>query len=302
MRTRVSDGFFSGTDRILFPVLLFCCLFGVLGTSLQAATEEVASRMEDGWREASIFLFQQAHETFADQAPEVSTDRERKLGLAVTRLALQPRTQGNIAEAARELTELMKEDATDASGRAAQFYLARVYEVHEAPAEREKARELFYDLASRHPGDLFTELAAVRVLSIELENAADSGEDPAAVVSRLAPLAKNLTSDTGRREYHANAGLMLAAMQGDRSTALRELEVAASYPGGLPQIRALILLSAATLAQELGEFSTARTFYLRFIDEFPREFRRYSVQKILETLPEQDKKPEQSPPDSNIGG
>jgi len=278
----------TAAGRFFVKLFLPLCIWG--GVQIQASSEGFGD-VGKGWREAAIFQFQEAHQTFLSKASTGQEERERRLGTAITKLAIQPRTHWNIKEATNELKQLVDENRDDEIGRAARFYLARIYEVHTAPPDKSQARQLFYDLALEPECDIFKELAATRVLSIDLEEAASQGRNLSEVLKKLDLLAANLQTDLGKREYHTTAGLMLTALSDEPEAALRELEIAAAIPGGLSRVRASVLLSAAAHAERLGQNQTARNFYSQFVEEFPRDFRRYAVEKILESLPEEDGAP-----------
>lgn len=254
------------------------------GDAGEAATPR--QELDSAWQQASRFLFRDAHEGFnAMEGGDAGEARMRRLGLAVTTLGLQPRTQRNIQRAELQLRALIDENPSDFSGRFARFYLARLLETHATTPDPEAARELYYQLLLEQPGHPMLELAASRIAYNDLYTAgADPGALAAAELS-LRPLAELLQTPAGRREFHTAVAFTLNELGGDPQTALDHALIAAEIPNPLPQMQSTNLLLAAGLAAESGRTELARHYYTRFVSEFQRDGRNYSVRKILETMP-----------------
>jgi len=268
------------------PLLPLAGLFLICGLALTsggiAESAGPESMEERGWQEASIFLFQEAHETFSDRRQPAS--RESALGEAVTFLGLQPRTTRNVQRAQEALQKLIDENPDDSVGLAARFFLARLFEIHLSDPDLSKARELYDSLRLEGAGDPFAEMAASRVAIIDLYQTGGDPESMTLVLESIKDFPENLKTPIGRREFFANVGLTLVDMDGDPGEALQYLLAAAEYSFPLPQVESIVFLAIGQLAEDAGDLATAKDFYSQFVEQFPRDARRYSVERMLEEL------------------
>ncbi len=254
-----------------------------------AKTEVKPPSSLDHWEEAAVFLFQEAHRGFAKSAALASREgdtqeaRANRLGEGVTLLTIQPRTQGNIQRAQEIFEELIAGDAKDESGLAARMSLARLFEFHTSPQEHTKARELYSGLVDDGVGDPVAELAASRLVLIDLY-AANSIEELNAAAQQLAPIGAKLQTTIGRREFYTNLGLTMHALKGDHQLAVEYLIAAEREGLPMQQIDAPVLLAIAALAEELGDMELAKEYYTTFVNRYQRDSRRYSVLEILENM------------------
>jgi tetratricopeptide (TPR) repeat protein len=267
-------------------VLIFCALLLFPSSATAQEVPEPENPHMDAWQKASRFSTQEAHEDFARALAEgIGDERRNQLGLALTRLGLQPRTQRNIKQATEELQKLIAENPRDETGLLAKFYLARVLEMHQNSPEPEKARELYLEVLRERTGNPLLELGAARVALFDLYEAADDPVSLREAAENLRELEPLILSTGGRREFHTMVGSVLAEIGGDKAIALRHMKEASNIPSPLPQVQSHNLLVTAALAEELGDLATAREFYTRFVEQFKRDNRNYSVRYILEHLP-----------------
>jgi tetratricopeptide (TPR) repeat protein len=275
---------------VVRPLLLLGLLLLGLGP-WSAAAEELPETEEpnpslEAWQQTSRFLFQDAHDTFAKIASKDDSSRADRLGVAVTRLGLQPRTQRNIQLATAELEALIAENPDDNFGMMAKFYLARTYEMHQANPDPEAARQLYWEILQQRPGIAVLEQGASRIALLDLYAA---GHDPEALretAINLGSLAEYLQTPAGQREFHTTMGMTVSELGGDFALALEHMKKAVAIPNPLPQMQSTNILVTAELAKSVGDLKTAREFYQKFVDEFRRDSRNYSVRRLLEDLPE----------------
>jgi hypothetical protein len=264
---------------------IFLSAFPAMGAEVENSDPKVSLR--SAWQQATRFLFREAHEEFKScPTASLEDERLRQLGLAVTLLGLQPRTQGNIQNAEASLRRLISENSSDSAGRFARFYLARLLETHAASPDPKTARDMYYELLLERPAHPMLELAAARIAYHDLYSAGEDPEKLSAAEANLRPLSELLETPAGRREFHSAVANSLNELNGDRTAALEHMQRAASIPSPLPQIQSMNILLVAELAYTLGKYDLAREYYTKFAKEFQRDSRNYSVRKILETLPE----------------
>lgn len=268
---------------LTFVILKASTPFGLAESSSAPSGQDLVLQ---GWEQASIFLFDEAHQSFRKaEGQEGVNERDRRLGEAVTLLALQPRTQGNILAAERILEQLGEENPHDATGLAARFHRARVHENHLTPPDIQTARVLYEGVISDASGNPLAELAAARLVLLDLFAAGNEPAALAAAEKRLRPLGETLQTDIGRREFHSAMGMSINLLRGDPQTALDHLMKATRFSFPMPQQETEILLVAGALAEEIGDYELARSIYTRFVDNFSRDSRNYSVRRLLEDLP-----------------
>lgn len=272
------------THAIAVIMAIFLSAFPAMGADVEN-TDSKAS-LGSAWQQATRFLFREAHNEFKSLPTEsLEDERLRQLGLAVTLLGLQPRTQGNIQNAEASLRRIISENPSDSAGCFARFYLARLLETHSASPDPKTARDMYYELLLERPAHPMLELAAARIAYHDLYSAGENPEKLSAAEANLHPLSELLETPTGRREFHSAVANSLNELNGDRSAALEHMTIAASIPSPLPQIQSMNILLVAELANHLGKYDIAREYYTKFAKEFQRDSRNYSVRKILETLP-----------------
>jgi len=236
------------------------------------------------WQAAATFMFKDAHRQFIEAAGEEGVgESERQLGEALALLNLQPRTQGNIRRAAELFGRVAEADAHGTSGLSARYYLARIWEQHASPPDPARAAQLYRKLLVDGRGHLLPELAASRLVNMELF-ATGSREELDAREHELAPLGELLRHPVSRREFYHNLGSSLLLLDGDRERAVGYLELAndAGYTRTASESGALISIAEAALA--LGDEETARTYYAKFVERYPRNFRSYHARQQLARL------------------
>ena len=248
----------------------------------RSGESEEAPEESQSWNLATQFLFQEAHESFRSSA---QNSRERRLGEALTLLVLQPRTNAKIRQAQQELQNLATENPQDPAGKAARFFLARIEEMHAAKPDLERARDSYLLLLADGDGDPFSEMAASRIVLIDLYGASESPEKISEVIEDLRPIGDLLRTDSGKREFFTNQGFALVELGGDPRTAMESLIAADEIGQPLPMVDADALLVIGGLAESLGETAIARKYYKKFVARYRMDNRRYSVERFLEKLP-----------------
>ena len=239
----------------------------------------------ENWQKTAIFLFQEANKNFAKAAAKQTGEeaRENRLGEAVTLLALQPRTQGNITKAQTIFEELISQNPKDGIGFAARLHLGRLFQVHATPTDPEKARAIYSELVADGAGDPLAELAAYRLVNIELYSA-DSPEAMNAAARKLAPLGETLKTPVGRREFYGSLAAALYRFHGDKRLAMEYFIIAKDQGISVQQFDSGLLIVIGSLAEELGETEIAKKYYTLFVNDYKRDARRHAVIQKLKQL------------------
>lgn len=235
---------------------------------------------------ASRFLFNDAERTFT-QATD-GTARERELALALALLGAQPRSRQNIQSAESSLRALVASSPHDHVGRMARFHIGRILESHrfDPPQENElaEARSIYLELLNDKTGHPLLELAASRIVLIDLMARNPGKQEIPSRVKELRSLQPLLQTESGQREFHLTLGNTLVERECMPEAALDHLLAAAAFPQPLPQVRADNLLGVASLASHLGRNALAKEYFQKFLAEFQRDSRAYTVRQILTRL------------------
>lgn len=231
------------------------------------------------WRDASLSLFKEAHGAFAAAA-----GREARLGHAITLLAQQPRTAGNVDAAAEALEALIAESPADETAIVARFYLGRLEQLHRTPENPGAAVAHFKRLIAEHPGSPWAEQAAVKVALIELHEAISAAERLRRFEHHR-QIAPALATAPARRDLH----LLLAdvALRFDLGEALALDELLAADRAGIVRTtaQAQIWVQIGELARRTGRDEVAREHYRKFLAAFERDNRRGMILEHLAALP-----------------
>lgn len=148
------------------------------------------------WREVSRLLVADAHRAFHSDASDA---REARYGEAVTLLNKQPRTEANIERARRLFEQLAGPEGADDFSAAARYYLGRIEQVHRLTPNLPRAKEIYAELMADRPGDMYAQLAGVKLCLLNLYA---SGPDRGQRLAAGEQLAGFFTLPEAKRDYH----------------------------------------------------------------------------------------------------
>jgi hypothetical protein len=163
--------------------------------------------------------------------------------------------------------------------------LGRIEQIHRATPDYEAARLRFKRLYDRLPQNGIAQRAYVNWVLLTLYEATP-------VTGRLARLDEldavgdSLTSASARRDMHLTLADAYLRFGGSRERALHHLIEAEAAGVVLPANRANVLVRIGELSESLGHRETAGIYYRKFLQEFIRDNRVYSVQHRLADLGE----------------
>lgn len=244
-----------------------------LGAPLAAAPAPAAA---SGWIELTRWSLPEAAATFA---PAAAVDRLAALGAATTLVELPPKTPERLAEATRRLEALVAADPADEPGLMARWLLARLAHVHRSPADLAAARAHYtalFESGGAHP---LAQHAGVKLALLTLY--ADTPADPAARLTAAATIGPHLTLPSARRDYHLLMARAHQFFQLPEAAILPHL-VAADATGELShREQANVLYSLADLARRLDRPELAAAAASRFVQQFPRDERTFTVRQWL---------------------
>jgi len=264
-----------------------CCLAvataGLAAIALSAAPAKEAgapqSPIERGWRLEMQSQFREAHETFAAAADS----RDVRFARAMTLLNVQPKTRGNIDEAASALQALAAEDSRDDIGVAAKYFLGRIEEAHRYEPDVQRALEIYTELIREHPEHYYGQMALVKWGVLRLyDPAGDAGRR--AVLDELRAVGKRLTHRDAQRAFHMMLADAICRFELSDALALEHLLAAARLGAATRMAEADLYVRVGELARIEGKTDLAAEYYRRMLERFPRDTRAYMIRQRLRDL------------------
>jgi hypothetical protein len=260
--------------------LLFCAASPAPGTAAPAseAREAAAPGLADAWRKVALNLFTDAHRDFLALPGE-----EARLGAALTRLQLQPKTAANVDAAAAALRELAAA-GDPVLAPVALHTLARIEHVHRLRPDLSAAVARYEELRRLYPDHPLADEAVVRLAIIAFQDPSPP-ERAAAELARFAALASDLRSADARRDLHLLLADTALRLRHDEAFALEHYLAAEAAGIHLAAIRTTVLVSIGELAARLGRPEVARRHLEDYLVFAPRDNRRTLVLERLASLP-----------------
>lgn len=260
-------------------------LLGVLSCHTSRAANE--NEIELSWHQASRYLFQDAYESFRELA-KTSKDaslRNVRLGEALTLLNVQPKTRGNIQESADLLSALVKENAGDEVGITAKYYLGRIEQVHRFEPDHKLASEQYRQLFDMFPQHRMAQLAFVKWGMLQIYSKI-STEELQQRIETLESMSGILTDKPTLREYHMLIADAYARLLTNGEAALNHLIAAEALGFSSQRIEANTLVRIGETALQLGKPEIALPYYRKFVAQFPRDNRNYTVRQRIKKIEE----------------
>lgn len=262
---------------------LFASIAALTGSAL-FSSPSVHHQVLSAWQTTSTGLFNDAHTLFSAHSTLHPTDRETRLGEAMTLLQLQPKTERLITRSVALLDALIKENAHDEIGLNARYFRGRIEHIHRTPADPAAALSHYAQLHHDHPTHPLAAQALIKIALIELYQP-QPPEALAASFHTLTEKAHALPPGYGRRDLHLVLGeASLRLGLGDSSARFHFTE-ALREGISAPTLRADVLVRLGELARILGDTEEARLHYQAFLDQFPRDSRRLMISQRLSNLP-----------------
>lgn len=237
------------------------------------------------WEDVSVGLFNDAHGTFAAEAEKsAATDRRtQRFGEAVALLNVQPRTSSNIDEADAILNEVRTAAPGDDLGIEARYLQGRIAQVHLAQPNLAKAETIFSELHQAHPTHPVGQRAQVKLAVIRLYAPLDASERRRRFDDITAGVS-SLTDPGAKVQMHLLLGEVARRFNYGAEQELSHV-LAADQTGVIKRsLQVQVLVRIGDLARLTGKNDLARTYYTRFLEEFPRTDRRSTIEGYLSAL------------------
>ena len=237
------------------------------------------------WEAATNYRYNQAYRAFLrlQKTEDLSIRREAVFGEALMLLNVQPKTSGNI-ERARELFEGIAEERVDDDlSVQSLYYIGRIYQTHQRVTDYKSSARFFLLAIEREPDHAYGQMAVVRLANVWLYEPV-----PKAVklerYERLRALGGNLTFRPAQRDFNYVAGVACLCFELSPERAMEHLKVLETVEVHQPRSRASLYARIGETARKSGDASTARVYFQKFLDEFPRELRTQLIRDRLNQL------------------
>jgi hypothetical protein len=263
----------------------FACRFGLscfaagalaAGVARGAADSAAKVGLSGAWQTLSIGFYSDA----IDQFTATGSAREAQLGLAIAQLNRPPVTPSSLAEAQRQLTQLAGDDLI---GHAARYFLGRFRQMHPMTPDPAAAARDYEQLVATGADDTWCRLALAKLAILRLTILPAPGE-LAAQLAAVEPLLARTADPATQHDLH----LVLAEARLNHriydAITLGHLQAALATTRESDTMRADLLIQIARVASLLGDRATARTNYERFLRDYPKERRCYTVGEAMAHL------------------
>ena len=249
---------------------------GLLVAAAGNAAEPAKTTLADAWQTLSIGFYSDA----IDQFTATGTSREAQLGLAIAQLNRPPVTPSSLAEAQRQFKQLSGDDMV---GHAARYFLGRFWQMHPMTPDPATAVREYEQLVATGADDTWCRLALAKLAILRLTVL----PAPGAVATQLAAVEPLLARTADPATQHDLHLVIAEARLNHRiydATTLGHLQAAFATTREADTMRADLLIQVARVASLLGDRATARENYERFLRDYPKERRCYTVSEALAHL------------------
>ena len=238
--------------------------------------------MDQAWEKAASLLTSEAYEDFEQILKSGKSPREAGLGVALMLLNKQPKTDGNLDRAA-EIFDQVSASGDDDIGMLAGYYRARIEQFHRRALDPAKAIDLFSKLIERNPGHPVAQYAVVKRAMMEIYD--DSPvEAKRQRVAGLEESVERMSYPPAKRDLHLLIADTYVRLFPDDARTLKHLLAADAIGITRTKPKADVWVRIAELARLLGDRKTAGTYYRKYLKEFQRDNRHYTIEERLKEL------------------
>jgi hypothetical protein len=263
--------------RRCFPPVWACAALALAVRAGTAEARAAGPSLADAWQTLSTGFYDDAIRQFA----ATGNSREAQLGIAMAQFNRPPVTSSSLDDARAQFERLAA--GNDASGRAARYFLGRLQQLHPMAPDPTAAARTFERLVATGADDRWCRLALVKLAVLRL-TVLPSAHGPAAQLAGAEPLLARTADPVTRRDLHLVISEARMHHQLYDAITLGHLQSALGEPTVPADLRADLLIQIAQVARRLGDHGTARAHYERYLREFPKDRRFYTVQQALAHL------------------
>lgn len=262
-------------------------LVGVAAVLATTALADDRARISEAWQKATL-LAPDSNKEFASllrRAGGATVERELRFGYALTLLVRPPSTEANWKEAKSDFESLAAGD--DDVGLASQYFLGRIAQNYQRPADFNAAATHYRELIARRPTSYWGQLAIGKLAVLSLYCLpSPSTAQRISLVEALLPQAK---PETGCELHLLIADAGLFHRQSEANALSHLLAADALVRGGVRLVagrRSDMLVQTIDLSIRLHQLPQAEAYVATLAQEFPRDWRLYAVREILRAASE----------------
>jgi tetratricopeptide (TPR) repeat protein len=246
-----------------------------------AVASACGASSDDVWERISRFDFNGVSDELV-RRPGLS-DREQRLALAVAVLNRQPRTPAWVDDAARQLEALVEEKRDDDAGRWGRFLLARIAQLHRAPANTVAAANHYRALLTEDPTHAAAQRSLLK-LAVLLVYDPDVEPDRARGFREAEALATRATHAPERAELRLMLGRAAVFFRMAPAVSAEHFRAALEAGIATPFLRSATQFALGELCRESGNRDLALSSYRSFLEENPRDQRAKLVRERIAEL------------------
>ncbi len=255
----------------------------LLITSCKKPESEVTTL--GAWEKATTFMSNEAHQDFQRLLREENTDpREVRLGIALTLISKQPRVASNLNNAERILLQLVQENAHDEVGKTARLALGRYHQTQAQTQNLDLAMDYYRQLFEEHPQSLQGQHGFANLAMLTLTPQLTSDELFPGRLAELEAQAQRLTFPSAELMFQLAVGTACAFRKLEPEALIRNFSLAADSEFLDSRRKSDCLVIAGNTALRIGNFAEANRLFSRFVKEFPRDARNFTIQKMLNEI------------------
>ena len=275
----------AGYEKLMHKTVIILLLASTALGLPRKGLADPADSVLQAWETASNYRYNEAYRAFRrlQESDDHAIKREAVFGEALMLLNVQPKTSGNI-ERARQLFEgIAGESVDDDFSVQSLYYIGRIYQTHQRVTDYESSARYFLRAIKRAPNHAYGQLAVVRLANVWLYEPV-----PKAVklerYEQLRGLGGNLTFRPARRDFNYVTGVACLCFELSPERAMEHLKILETVDVHQPRSRASLYARIGETARKSGDTSTARVYFQKFLDEFPRELRTQLIRDRLNQL------------------
>jgi len=239
-----------------------------------------------GWDLAAKYRFNESRRWFRNAAAksEGRALRMARYGEALALLNAIPKTNGNIERAEAIFTDLARGPQDDAITPRAMYHHGRIQQIHLRVPDLGKASAIYREMISRWPEEMFTQMAIVKLATIQLYEPT-SPEEKRRRYTELAALEDLLRFAPPRRDFHYVMGVACLSLELSKERALYHLIACEDAGITLPVIRINTYCRIGVTAKQLGRYELAAAYFRKFMEASPRDPRTQMIKDHIAELP-----------------
>lgn len=208
--------------------------------------------------------------------------RNMHLGQALSLLNKNPKTNTNTRRAISMLESLAGEDPKDETGLTARYLLARAHLFHLTPASTEDAMTKYEGIIRDKPEHIIAQISVVKLAMLRIYGE-NNGKTKLEVIKSIEAMSSLLKDSALVRDFHLLLGNAYMYFDLSPEKALHHLIKAERIGIAGPVSSSETCIQIAELANSIGNFHIANSYYKSFVEKYPRDIRSYTVtQKITE--------------------